>query len=415
MSGAPIISCDSTMEHDTTEKSVTWNSDTTYALGLYKLITRILGIWPPKCEDIFSKTRVALLAFLQITMMASFIGEVNTDCSSINDIVEVISLLACAVLSLLKVVVLRAFRPKMLEIINSSLEDWTTVKRPKSRKIMKNYAKIGRSVCIFQMTSAYVTTIPMIIAALPFLAPEVNATGSNESVPALRGLPLRTVCIFGDMPDLIYALVFTLQALQLLATCTGNIGNDVYFFGITMHLCGQFHLLGEDLESFQMDVDEWAQRKKLVNLIKRHVRLSQLAQYLEDSFNFIILVQLSANAFQMCLMGIQMILSLKLGNTLMVVNTVIVIYVMSLQLFLYSYAGDRLSSQIENLRVSAYFFPWYEFSPKLGRDVLFMIMRNHKSFSITAGKVYRIDIDNFKNLIKALGSYFSVLRIMFDA
>lgn len=110
-----------------------------------------------------------------------------------------------------------------------------------------------------------------------------------------------------------------------------------------------------------------------------------------------------------------MIFSLKLGDTVTIVNTIIVIYVMGLQLFLYSYAGDRLSSEIDNLRVSAYFLTWYDLPPRLAKDVLIMIMRNHKSFNITAGKIYRVDIENFKSFIKGLGTYFSVLRIMLDA
>ena len=110
-----------------------------------------------------------------------------------------------------------------------------------------------------------------------------------------------------------------------------------------------------------------------------------------------------------------MLLSLQAGNTVTIVNTFIIFYVMSLQIFLYSYAGDCLTSEIDQIRISAYFFPWYTLRARLGKIVLFMMMRNYKSFNITAGKVYRMDIDNFKNMIKALGSYFSVLRMMFDA
>ncbi|XP_043274641.1 odorant receptor 13a-like isoform X2 [Venturia canescens] len=180
---------------------------------------------------------------------------------------------------------------------------------------MKKHAKLGRFVFLFQLGSSYVTTIPMIIGPLPFLAPEILTNDTNSSVP-FRGLPLRTTCIFGDMSDIAYATVFTIQALQLLTTCTANVGIDVYFFGISMHLCGQFRLLGLELENFDINVDETKQRQNLVRIIHRHVKLSRLAQHIEDSFNVIILVQLSANALQMCLMGIQMLLSIKTGNTL---------------------------------------------------------------------------------------------------
>lgn len=238
-------------------------------------------------------------------MLVSLIGEVFSDGSATNDALEVISLLSCAVLATLKVLVLRGFRSKMLDIVTGAVEDWNgPAKSPKARKVMMDHAKIGRRVCVFQMTSAYVTTATMIVGQLPILASPIILNGSD---PQIRGLPLRTVSIFGDMSDLSYALVYVLQAFQLLATCTGNIGNDVYFFGFTLHMCGQFRVLGDDLKSFDVDVDELVRREKFVGLVERHIRLGRLAKNLEDSFNIIILVQLTANSMQMCLMGIETI------------------------------------------------------------------------------------------------------------
>nr|AXM05158.1 odorant receptor [Campoletis chlorideae] len=399
---------------ETINENYTWNTDTTYALGLYKLNAKILGIWPLNCHDVLPRIQVFILCLLQVTMMASLIAEINTECSSMSGVVEVISLISCSILSILKITILSGLPSMLFEVVTSAVEDWSIVKTPSARNLMKKHAKLGRFVFLFQLGSGYVTIIPMILGPLPFLAPQIDVNGTN-STAQLRGLPLRTTCIFGDISDFLYAVVFTIQALQLLSTCTANVGIDVYFFGITMHLCGQFRLLGKDLENFDTSVDESKQRECLVQIIHRHVKLNRLAQHIEDSFNHIILVQLAANALQMSLMGIQMLLSFKSGNTVMIVNTIIILYVMSLQLFLYSYAGDRLSSEIANLRVSAYFSPWHEMPVKLARDVLFIMMRNDKNFYITGGKIYRINIDNFKNLIKALGSYFSVLRIMFDA
>ena len=241
----------------------------------------------------------------------TLIGEVMSDCSSISEIAEVISLVVCAILTFVKVVLLRVFDPKMLDIIKSAINDWSTVKTPQDREIMIRYAKRGRFVFMFHMGSAYATTMPMIIGALPFLAPKVNITGMNESEIAgiLEPVPIGTGCLFGNFADhtIFYSFIFSLQAIMLLSTCTGNIGTDAYFFGIAMHMCGQFKLLGLELENFEIDesVDEQTCEEKLVKIIGRHVRLLDLAEYLEDSFNFIILVQISANGSQMCLMGIK--------------------------------------------------------------------------------------------------------------
>lgn len=260
-------------------------------------------------NDVHATSRV----FLQVTMVMSMIAEINTECSSTSGIVDVISLISCSILVILKVTILYGCSSMLLEVIDSAVEDWSNVKSPNARNIMKKHAKLGRFVVLFELGSGYVTNIPMIIGSLPFLAPQIDLNGTNSS-GQFHPLPLQTTCVFGDMSNISYAIVFTMQALQLLTTCTANIGIDVYFFGITMHICGQFRLLGQDLENFKSDVDETEQREKLLQIIRRHVKLGRLAQHIEDSFNFIILVQLLANALQMCLMGIYTNFFTKIRN-----------------------------------------------------------------------------------------------------
>lgn len=110
-----------------------------------------------------------------------------------------------------------------------------------------------------------------------------------------------------------------------------------------------------------------------------------------------------------------MIISIKTGNGVAMFGVLIALYILSLQLFLYCCAGDSLETRIEKLRDSVYFCRWYDLTPKIVKDLIFVMSRCNDTFRLTAGKVYRMNIDNFKNIIKAMGSYFTMLRIMFEA
>lgn len=50
------------------EIKMIWNSDTFYALGLYKIIGRILGIWPLEFKDIFSKIRLTFVTIISVRL-----------------------------------------------------------------------------------------------------------------------------------------------------------------------------------------------------------------------------------------------------------------------------------------------------------------------------------------------------------
>lgn len=89
-------------------------------------------------------------------------------------------------------------------------------------------------------------------------------------------------------------------------------------------------------------------------------------------------------------------------------------FVMFVQIFMYSYLGESLTSQAEKLQIAIYNSPWYKLSPEIIRDMTFIMMRNNYQFHLTAGKIYNMNISNFKELVKSMFSYFSILRLIFD-
>ncbi|KAH0557444.1 odorant receptor 13a-like isoform X2 [Cotesia glomerata] len=351
-------------------------------------------------------------------MAASILFETSLNCGAVHDTTQMYSLSTCCFIVIVKLATLRINNEKFLTIISSSIHDWTTILDPKASKVMKKNAKLARFVCLFQMISAYMTAVIFIMGPLAFLAIydmpiDVNMT-SNSSVPKFQPLPLQTGCLFNEMSSHTYSAIYILQAIQILSTCTGNVGSDCYFFGITLHVAGQLEWLGEQFQTLNIKSTEQEYTKTLGPLVRRHNQLIQFAKDLEDSFNICIILVLAVNMVQICLSGLQMIISLRNGDTATVVNGVIILYILNLQIFLYSYAGDRLSSGIANLHTAIYCGKWYNLPQRAIKDLVFIMLRTHKTFNLTAGRIYAMNIDSFKNILKATLSYFSVMQAMFE-
>lgn len=81
------------------------------------------------------------------------------------------------------------------------------------------------------------------------------------------------------------------------------------------------------------------------------------------------------------------------------------------QLYAYCFMGDYLSSHAENLRVAAYSCTWYNFPTSLTRDILFLIIKSSKTNQLTAGKVVRMNMENFTSIIKTMASFFSFMKL----
>lgn len=74
--------------------------------------------------------------------------------------------------------------------------------------------------------------------------------------------------------------------------------------------------------------------------------------------------------------------------------------------------GETLSSKTQAISQAAYLSEWYDLPTNIMRDLYFIIARANVPVRIRAGKFYNIDLNSFKNVLKASVSYFSVLQIM---
>jgi len=102
--------------------------------------------------------------------------------------------------------------------------------------------------------------------------------------------------------------------------------------------------------------------------------------------------------------GFQLILALKLHDAVMIIKTITVLGTFLLELFFYSFVGDYLKCQIEEVAQSIYSCNWHSLSIKLMRNVLFVIMRSQ----------FVVNIETFMIILKSSFSYLSLLRKMMD-
>lgn len=115
-----------------------------------------------------------------------------------------------------------------------------------------------------------------------------------------------------------------------------------------------------------------------------------------------------------CFSGFQLILALKTHDAMTICKTTTVLSALMLQLFFYSFVGDYLKCQTEEIVHSIYSCNWYNFPTKLMRNVLFVIMRSQQPVQLLAGRFFAINIETYVTILKSSLSYLSILRVMMD-
>ncbi|XP_072759927.1 uncharacterized protein [Anoplolepis gracilipes] len=388
-----------------------WNKEMAYEFSLYRRIMWLLGAWPLDSDRNFAKFR-ALFFIITQTIMVIYICITNMHKKDVmlSVIVDQLVLVACGTLTIIKITLIRLHRDDLLKNLCNAANNWTCIASQKHRQIMLRNTNLGRLVFFFQMGSSYVVIVPLIVGPLLSFATSSslqNVTRSEEQVQ----LPYETTCP-SNVPLVCYGM-YILQSVQLIGTATGNVGSDVFFFGICMHLCGQLEILSLELLRFHNGKENrYWNRKKMIALIERHCLLLNLAKDIVYALDVILVAQLILHALLICLIGLQIIVSLAIHDFFLVGRGIMSFNILMIQLFLYSYMGEALSSKTQAISQAVYLNDWYDLPTKIVRDLYFIIARANVPVRIKAGKFYNIDFNSFKNVLKASASYFSVLQIM---
>ncbi|XP_014218352.1 odorant receptor 2a-like [Copidosoma floridanum] len=396
-----------------------WNRDAKFALEFSKFCVWPIGLWPLDSETLSSRIRALYSFTTQIWMIGAQSAAAYLNCGSEEDNVDYVMMAVCAVMALSKIVAFRLHSREMRFVLASVEDDLLAVTEDDTRRVVRPFVKKGRTVFYIQMIFSYMTSAIIVISALPIFMPPadpVNGNNTLDSTP-LRQLPLQTGCMFAGFRDGIYASMYVYEITVILVAQHGNVGSDVFIFALAMHLCSQIELLKIKLAKIgtisEEPLDDW--RPRIVGYIQRHVGILKLIRTFNESLSTMLAIQIILNAGMNLMLGLRVIMAIKSGVLEDAVRPIFAFIVLMLQLYLMCYAGDRISHQAKSILDAIYDSYWFKLPTKLRQDLYYVAMRANKPVYLMAGNLMAINLENFKRVLKASFSYFSILQMMFEA
>ncbi|XP_078047598.1 uncharacterized protein LOC144475506 isoform X2 [Augochlora pura] len=96
----------------------------------------------------------------------------------------------------------------------------------------------------------------------------------------------------------------------------------------------------------------------------------------------------------------------------MLIKSVLFYYVICLEAFIYCFAGEYLDIKSKMIGNTVYESLWYNMEPIKSRQLVLLILRAQKGLPLTFGKFSNLNLESFTSIMKASGSYMSVLLAM---
>lgn len=216
-----------------------------------------------------------------------------------------------SVVSLSKLLVIRLTWKHTYVLVTSIIDDWSISRDTQQREIMMKYTHVGRVVSLTMLYLGYASGFSFLFMAVPFdnLIPWLNVSKASDNDTVITTYFLATYCVFGSLPTIAHICILLLQVMQIFINATSHCGNDGFFFGLAMHLCGQFEVLKMDFAG--IEAEERTCKKRIRMLIGRHCHLIRLADSFEYAFNMAIFAQVSMSVLLLCVEGISFLCSFK--------------------------------------------------------------------------------------------------------
>lgn len=271
-------------------------------------------------------------------------------------------------------------RSRIIGIINSLKENFPSSDDQRlGRKTKKAYIELVR----FQ--KAYTLNIFFygVIASLSGLAKTSLKNFENDTLAHSMWLPFKI-----DGAAEYFAVFFVVGWLSMQCIFF-TLGNELTLLALIQVLSIEFDVLAVEMSQ----LDAKTEYKTVAELVKRHDKLLQISESIENIFSSSIFLTLFGSAVILCFPLIQVITA---KQTMDVLKSVCCIQTYIIQIFLLCFYGEKLKLSSYAVSEKALLWNWYECEDRRSAHAMkLVVLRSQRHSQLTAMKFVNISIETF--------------------
>ncbi|XP_011684719.1 PREDICTED: odorant receptor 82a-like [Wasmannia auropunctata] len=287
--------------------------------------------------------------------------------------------------------------------------DWQRVQKLDDREVMLRYAKIGRSItgfcAIFMHSGTLLFSVVKAIKTTTFTVGNQTFTMYPMTCPA-----------YSKIIDVRFSptneILLSVQLMSTLIVSSSTVAICGLAAVFAMHACGQLNVLHSWLNELTEEKKNHVIERKLATIVQHHWRVLSFVVQIESIMHKACLGELMGCTMCMCLLGYYSVLNWGAFDAVKIFSYMGGIITMSFNIFIFCYIGEVLTEQCKNVGEVAYMTNWYKLPRKTALGFVLIIMQSSYIIKITAGKIFRLSIATFGDVIKTSLAYLNFLRTM---
>ncbi|KAF7383510.1 hypothetical protein HZH66_012860 [Vespula vulgaris] len=363
---------------------------------LVEFSLRLIGLWPGYSYVIVHRflwvITMCLILFFQYWYIV-----IHLTSGDLPDLMDCLSITMSNSVFFIKLIILWMKNRIFDDILKMMTDDWLdSIDKKENHETMSNRVQLSQRYSRFFVSSYSIGLI--------FFSSFALFTQEKQLILKME-LP------FDITKSPIYELVNIVIFLQEFMATSMSSMLSALLVTLILHVDGQVEIICHQLSDISSLIQKGKSCSKILKLsIYKHQRIINFTDNIENIFTYIALIQFLSNTLVICSLGFLIITSLDSEQRNVILAKTIPYYVLAnLEAFALCYAGEYLSSKSTDIERAAYHSNWYELDPSESRFLLLLMIRSQKRFVITAGKFMDLSLEVFASMLKASGSYVSVL------
>ncbi|XP_078052111.1 uncharacterized protein LOC144478235 isoform X2 [Augochlora pura] len=274
------------------------------------------------------------------------------------------------------------------------MQNGACLKNAEERRLYYKYNniswKFGKYATVFQLVLIILMSFrPLIHLSAQYYAGESNAT-------IFYTLPFQAHIFFDYQNNIIIYFILYVYQLPMIYVAMFHIAEVSFIVTMVLHLCGKFSILCFRIRNVSTKPSSLFQ-KDIKSVVNQHLELRKMSEILNNNFYLLLLIEYISCSSRLSL-SMYVVLTTLDTDPVAAANFVMYTLDVTAYLYLYSYIGEQLRCESQNIADALYNIEWQEMTNK-DRRVLLMCMTNgQKTECLTAGKFYEFSLFGFTKL-----------------
>ncbi|XP_012526710.2 odorant receptor 2a isoform X1 [Monomorium pharaonis] len=353
---------------------------------------RVIGVWPDSSYMVLRRAFwMITLTMAQTFQYRYFLIHVRTD--DLSHLMDGLSTTMSYSLLLLKLTIFWINRRIFYDILAMMAQD-----RSECANEWAVYS-MSRTTDVSHRSSNLIIglySMSVFLYGTGVLVAHADEPDEELAVPA-RELFLKMELPFESNASPAYELVMVTQFFHQLAAATIVGVLNALIVSLILHVGGQIDIMCRGLVEISSGDDTFDLRMSTIKaLIRRHQRIIALSADIETLFSYIALMQFLWNTLVICCLGFLIVTAIgdTQGSTMMI-KSLFFYVVITLEAFIFCYAGEYLTAKGRMIGDAAYEAKWYNSNPTQSRIILLLILRSQRKLTITIGKFMDLSLERF--------------------